>query len=401
MPPHAGFDAGCVCAGFNFLENKFFTAGAFGGTLPAIYMADEGDGQKPVTDMRIFCGEVKSRDALAWKVATAGSAMLSTSLQSGGLVQVWNPVSQVTKRVERFRADYFAGKTSELCYECGDRPAKSTLYSYVSVKHPFIGPVGKPGQGPTTQFVPGHLLIHHLLSNEYRECDFLADFILRSAEHNDGSHDLLELRVDTPVGVDNLIMKADQPVPNASNAQAEIPQKVARPHHLTPLTQLTAVSRHAPKRAAARSSALHPLAQHTCAWLQVRTGTNICQLQTRQQRTFHCRDPAPRLRRNAANPRPSSGACDHTRRALPPSRSRRTTARPARCPRRSACTRSCHDRGAGTEQPTCSARTEQPSCSLRSRPAKFTSEHSNGQPRHNPQHTLHLSHTKRCVAAYA
>ena len=92
------------------------------------------------------------------------------------------------------------------------------------------------------------------------------------------------------------------------------------------------MSRHAPKRAAARSSALHPLAQHTCAWLQVRTGTNICQLQTRQQRTFHCRDPAPRLRRNAANPRPSSGACDHTRRALPPSRSRRTTARPARCP---------------------------------------------------------------------
>ena len=117
------------------MENKFFTAGAFGGTLPAIYMADEGDGQKPVTDMRIFCGEVKSRDALAWKVATARSAMLSTSL--------------------------------------------------------------------------------------------------------------------------------------------------------------------------------------------------------------------------------------------------------------------------GTEQPTCSARTEQPSCSLRSRPAKFTSEHSNGQPRHNPQHTLHLSHTKRCVAAYA
>ena len=52
-----------------------------------VYMADEGDGQKPVTDMRIFCGEVKSRDALAWKVATAGSAMLSTSLQSGGLVQ--------------------------------------------------------------------------------------------------------------------------------------------------------------------------------------------------------------------------------------------------------------------------------------------------------------------------
>lgn len=186
-------------------------------------MADEGDGQKPVTDMRIFCGEVKSRDALAWKVATAGSAMLSTSLQSGGLVQVWNPVSQVTKRVERFRADYFAGKTSELCYECGDRPAKSTLYSYVSVKHPFIGPVGKPGEtGPTTQFVPDHLLLHHVLSNEYRECDFLADFILRSAEHDDGSHDLLELRVDTPVGVDNLIMKADQPV---TNAQAEIPRR--------------------------------------------------------------------------------------------------------------------------------------------------------------------------------
>lgn len=222
QPTSCAYPDPCVAAASKFLENKFFHGGDFGITLPTTYMMDEGDGMKPVTDLRIFRGQNEKASALKWPQSTAQSTKPNTSFASGGLVQLWDPISQVMKRVGRYQAHYFAGKTTEACmFEYGVRPANTTCYSYVTEEHPLLGPIGN--KVDKVLFVPKHLLMHHRFTNEYRQSDFLFDFVLRSVEqHGDAS---VHLRVDMPKGVSSLAMKADQP-PGAPPTTALVRKKL-------------------------------------------------------------------------------------------------------------------------------------------------------------------------------